>query len=96
MADQNYVGKFVWIDAGAWAEGMAVDTKGFVYFREGITRTNPIGTGWDLIPGKFDAQGFKQASIYSGCAMAVNENNDVYFASGIGNLGEGRKCPFEE
>jgi hypothetical protein len=43
----NKVGKgYIWVSVGKEGHVVAVHKDGGVFYRDGVTKTNPVGTGW--------------------------------------------------
>ena len=64
------------IDSGPMGSVLALDNAGNLLLREGITSSVPTGTGWKPV-----ASGYKHMSIGSYGYWAVNDRNDVFFAT---------------
>ena len=69
-------GLLVWISSGSEGEVWGTNKEGDVWKRTGITRSNPAGSGWELIKAGF----LKKVSVWKGEAWGVNKNDEIFYA----------------
>ena len=67
-------GALAWISSGASGEVWGTNKEGGVFRREGVSRENPQGSRWTLLPGRL----LKMVSIWQGQAWGVDKNNRIY------------------
>ena len=68
--------KFAWISSGSEGEVWAVTKNHQIYRRIGITRYNPTGTSWQMVPG-----GLAQIDAYNGQVWGINEFQQIFLGS---------------
>jgi hypothetical protein len=71
-------GKLKYISCGEYGH-WGVNKANLIYFREGVSRSNPVGTKWRRIPGKLTQL---EAGQY-GQVWGVNKRGWVYVRTGV-------------
>ena len=67
-------GLLVWISSGSKGEVWGTNKHGDVFQREGISQSNPTGSGWKRIKNRL----LEKVSIWKGQAWGVNHMDQIY------------------
>ena len=70
---QEVDGRLVWISSGSYGEVWGVNKDGQIFQRGGITRANPVGSGWKHVPGELI-----RVSVWAGQAWGVNKDHTIF------------------
>jgi len=81
---ENYAGNtMIQLDSGYNSQLVAVNAEGKAFYREGITKANPKGTGWS---GVFNQQNYEWLHITmcdNGRVWATDTNHMIHYRTGV-------------